>query len=596
MTAREFIDEHQQDFFATGKKNYNIEIGIADKAMDFHNPLEDASYHVEKGQPILRGTVGEMWTTKIEKILSTYRRSDGEPLTEEYLNQKAGQFVSVRTQAQDNTNFACRVPKDIQFKVQTSWAELSVNRPGIDHGEGDFLICSQKDGEPDFDNVWVVNGKVFENTYREGLTIRQISEQERKQKLAEAMDRYAEYCTADDYAVREAEKGYSFGLSDSRKREIKARYASESPEEAIRTLERKRGKVLYYEEKEGDHPDRLKWEKEDNEFFLKMENDIRTYSGIHSPEILAMTPQFDIRTTSDRGIRFNQDGTITFFRHNKNGSAESVDINRSLLENNKGFEIFAGGDIESVKQRLDEAQGSADHRHGAGFGRDTSSDALLLESLADRIIESYLHAERFMYKSPEGIGFSGNDKIVCMIDKDGKPIKTASGQYNNGIKELLLSGLDSMRNSFIEQASKKGMSLEVAAITANGYYPLDISSSVDRLIEGGSDIRLKVSRGNLEKQVSLKMKSNDSEAIKSCFNEAGKYSDTKIKLLQVLNSTMLWDDLRHKDPRTDDQRLGMFLKAFDKTFKTHLFKAEKIARKTQAKEARKNVKHSEPER
>lgn len=166
MTFEQYVKEHLGDFFLTGKKDYNMQVGIADKEQTFHNPLEDADYTVKPGDIILKGTVGEMRTTKLEKALKTYKMPDGTPLTEEYLNQHRGSFVDVKSEGAPNTNFALRVPEDISFIVPTSWAELTVNKPGIDNGHGGMLVCRpDKFGRPDLNDVWVVNGKIFETTY-----------------------------------------------------------------------------------------------------------------------------------------------------------------------------------------------------------------------------------------------------------------------------------------------------------------------------------------------------------------------------------------------------------------------------------------------
>lgn len=42
---------------------------------------------------------------------------------------------------------------------------LHTNLPNAPHGDGDYLVCANKDGQPDLSDVWVVNGAVFPNTY-----------------------------------------------------------------------------------------------------------------------------------------------------------------------------------------------------------------------------------------------------------------------------------------------------------------------------------------------------------------------------------------------------------------------------------------------
>ena len=58
------------------------------------------------------------------------------------------------------------VPPEINFRIETCWSTLTVNRSGVDHGMGDFLVCeASAKGRPDFSRLWSVNGRAFENTY-----------------------------------------------------------------------------------------------------------------------------------------------------------------------------------------------------------------------------------------------------------------------------------------------------------------------------------------------------------------------------------------------------------------------------------------------
>lgn len=167
VTMESYIKEHKEDFFETMPKTYTMQVGISDKHREFHNPLEDANYSVEEGGVILKGTAGEMWTTKLENALKKYKLPDGSPLTEETLKKNKGMFVSVKVEGGNKpVNFAMPVPKDISFTVHTSWADLTINKPGADHGNGDYLVCRKgSDGKPDLSDVWVVNGKTFGKTY-----------------------------------------------------------------------------------------------------------------------------------------------------------------------------------------------------------------------------------------------------------------------------------------------------------------------------------------------------------------------------------------------------------------------------------------------
>lgn len=166
MTADEFTKEHERDFFLTGKKSYEISIAMSDRHETFHNDLEDADYKAAPGDIVLMGMVGEKWCSELDHVLASYRLPNGATLTESYLRANRGHFIRVRTDSGRKNCFACRVPPKISFRIETCWSTMTVNRPGVDHGKGDFLVCeASAKGRPDFSRLWSVNGRVFENTY-----------------------------------------------------------------------------------------------------------------------------------------------------------------------------------------------------------------------------------------------------------------------------------------------------------------------------------------------------------------------------------------------------------------------------------------------
>lgn len=113
----------------------------------------------------LIGTVGEEWPVTIEKLAKTYTLIDGTPITEENIPEGVFEIKTIVDQNAE-TIFAERVTSEV--KVSTSWGEvLTANREGIPHGDGDFIVYANKDGKPNPDDRWVVNGMVFERTYEE---------------------------------------------------------------------------------------------------------------------------------------------------------------------------------------------------------------------------------------------------------------------------------------------------------------------------------------------------------------------------------------------------------------------------------------------
>lgn len=166
--AEDYIAAHAGDFFLTGKTEYTIQGMMVSQETSFHNDLENVDYTVtDDGESVvLKGTVGEQWVTKVDKVIETYTKADGSALTAEDLANSKDTFIDLKTKAEPDTNFACFVPADIRLTLNTAWGDvLHVNDPSAEHGYGDYLVCPNVDGEPDFSDVWVVNGAIFANTY-----------------------------------------------------------------------------------------------------------------------------------------------------------------------------------------------------------------------------------------------------------------------------------------------------------------------------------------------------------------------------------------------------------------------------------------------
>ena len=148
------------------KRSYTIKAEKVAVGTELYNYLEDCHYTTTNTKCIkLTGTVGEEWPVTIEKLVKTYTFVDGSPITSE--NIPKGEF-EIRTIVGETaeTIFAEQVKEKV--RVATSWGEiLTANREGIPHGDGDFIVSANKNGEPNPEDRWVVNGLVFNNTYEE---------------------------------------------------------------------------------------------------------------------------------------------------------------------------------------------------------------------------------------------------------------------------------------------------------------------------------------------------------------------------------------------------------------------------------------------
>ena len=85
VSLKDYLEENQDQFFLTGKTEYVISGRMVSQETQIHNELEDVDYTVadDDESVILTGTVGEQWVTKVSKVLSTYTKPDGSPLTAE---------------------------------------------------------------------------------------------------------------------------------------------------------------------------------------------------------------------------------------------------------------------------------------------------------------------------------------------------------------------------------------------------------------------------------------------------------------------------------------------------------------------------------
>lgn len=167
-TADDYLAQHMEEGFLTGKTDYVISGMMVNEPYDTYNFLELTDYHVEDDgvSVVLKGTLGEEWVTKLSKVLKSYTREDGSALSEEDFTNNKGIFIPIRAKATPDSNFAFFVPKNIICEVQTAWGDvLYTNKSETNHASGDYLVCNAVDGKPDLSDVWVVNGAVLETTY-----------------------------------------------------------------------------------------------------------------------------------------------------------------------------------------------------------------------------------------------------------------------------------------------------------------------------------------------------------------------------------------------------------------------------------------------
>ena len=135
---------------------------LAEKA----KPEAISNEEIRKGDVILKGKFGEMWTSKLPKVISTYTKPDGSGIFEDDFADR-DVWIDLITRAEPETYYAMHVPLDVSVTVKTAWGdELHTNLPNAPHGNGDYLVCrTNEKGEPDLSDVWVLNGFIFPEYY-----------------------------------------------------------------------------------------------------------------------------------------------------------------------------------------------------------------------------------------------------------------------------------------------------------------------------------------------------------------------------------------------------------------------------------------------
>ena len=167
LTMEQYLSLNLYSWFETGKTEYQVKGMTVAEDTPVYNRLEDVHYvaHPNGEDVVLTGVVGEQWVGKLSKVIKTYTKLDGTALTAE--DFQPGVEVTMKTKA-DAGYFAYFIPAKYHVSVNTAWGDvLHANRTGIEHGEGDYLVCRVgEDGKPDMSDVWVVNGSTFPLTYK----------------------------------------------------------------------------------------------------------------------------------------------------------------------------------------------------------------------------------------------------------------------------------------------------------------------------------------------------------------------------------------------------------------------------------------------
>lgn len=144
---------------AFSDKIYNV-LGRAGIVYNF---LEDSYESVKGADYVVTGILGEMWPITKESLCGYDIRAD----------EITDKPITVKTKKRDTQYFAIRVPKECKFiVVLEQMGELKGNQNMIEHGDGDYILCTSLEKE----DYRIINGQVFHKMYRQ-VSLSDINEQ-----------------------------------------------------------------------------------------------------------------------------------------------------------------------------------------------------------------------------------------------------------------------------------------------------------------------------------------------------------------------------------------------------------------------------------
>lgn len=136
---------------------------------------------------VLSGVRGELRAISYLELSRNYTFEDGKKITSDSIKNRTVNGVmdwqKVRAMAGGVYKYALLLPVGVYRDFSITLADGSVtvaNVSGIDHCEGDYLVCKEKNGAPDINHVELINGTVFPATFN----LRFIKATDRQKEIA----------------------------------------------------------------------------------------------------------------------------------------------------------------------------------------------------------------------------------------------------------------------------------------------------------------------------------------------------------------------------------------------------------------------------
>ena len=150
------------------KTAYTIYMCIPPVGTKIVNKLDGKEYITGRNDVVLSGTREEMWVERITVITRDYTFADKALITPQKLEslKRIGYLPWTRIMPKASklgSDFAFHVPS--KYKNITLPNGMVVNKNGVSHGVGDFLLAENNHNVANLEKMWLVNGEVFVDTY-----------------------------------------------------------------------------------------------------------------------------------------------------------------------------------------------------------------------------------------------------------------------------------------------------------------------------------------------------------------------------------------------------------------------------------------------
>ena len=182
-------EEEKEEWFPVIKSSYQVKVTKYLPGQKISCPLMGFNYEVTQDSMfVITGPCGERFPISSPNLQRDYLTPDGNRINQDFLVPlKFEMTVDAVSRALPIKYFAKKIPLDEKKVFPNRYSQNPVsNRDGIPHGTGDYLVITEKTMADFGSDFTLVNGLVFEKTYKRLKT--ESVEPQLKEKLTTAFN------------------------------------------------------------------------------------------------------------------------------------------------------------------------------------------------------------------------------------------------------------------------------------------------------------------------------------------------------------------------------------------------------------------------